>query len=163
MDILVLVAAAAGRSRLAIRGVGAMAAAAVEREVGAVEREVGELMRESGLAQLVYIGIPAQVLAMAATALTGGAPLHAAVIARLVADVGCNLLVAIQAQCGLAIAVGAVVASAAVVLQLRMRLGDRSRHDQFLDAGRPGTGAERQGEKQRRREDPGRGHGVTDQ
>ncbi len=120
-------------------------------------------MRESRLAQLIDVGVATPVLRVAATALTGRAALHTAVVARLIADVGGDFLVAVQAQRGLPGAVGAVVTGAAVALQLRMRFRDRSRHDQCLDAGRPGTGTERQGEKQRRRGDPGRGHGARDQ
>ena len=163
MSIVFLVAADAGGGGLAIWRVRAVATAAVERQMGAIEREAGKLVGKSSLAQLVYVGVAALVLRMAATALPRRAALHAAVVPGLVADVGCDFLVTVQTQCGLAAAVGAVVTGAAVALQLGVRLGDRSRHDQRLDAGRPGTGAERQGEKQRRRGNPGRGHGATDQ
>ena len=113
--------------------------AAGERQWAPSSGKLVKVVGESSLAELVYVGVAALVLGMAAAALPRRAALHAAVVPGLVADVGCDFLVTVQTQCGLAAAVGAVVTVAAVALQLGVRLGDRSRHDQLLDVRRPGT------------------------
>ncbi len=134
--VVVLVTTDTSCRRFAIRSIGAVATGARERRVRSLQRKVGEIVGKTGLAELVDVRVPALVFRVAAAALAGGGRGHAPVIAGLGADVGGDLLVAVEAQRGLPVAVRAVVAAAAITLQLRMRFAHRPGHDQLLDTGR---------------------------
>ena len=116
-------------------------------DVGIVECEVGEIVRESNLTESCDIGIAAQMLGVAPAALTSRSLPHTAVITAFGADILGDLLVTAQALRTLPLAVGEVVTVRAFSLDPGVRLGDRTGHDELLDAGRPGARAERQHDK----------------
>ena len=121
-----------------------VAALASRREVGIVECEVRELVSESNLAQSRDIGLSAQVLSVTSAALTAGGLAHATVITAFRTNIRGDFFVAGQASRALPLTIGEVVTERAFGLDSGMHMGDRARHDEFLDAGCPGAWAEQQ-------------------
>lgn len=163
MSVVLPVTIDAGGRRLSVRGAGPMTGLAGNRHVRLRQREVRQVMREAGLAQFVDVSITAQMFGMAATALSGSGLGHPPVIAGFRADIGGRVLVAVEAQYGLPVPVGAVMATAAIGLDLRVRLTDGPRHDELLDVCRAASRSERrceQGKQQRLRQGPLRKHEV---
>ena len=117
-------------------------------DVGIVECEVGEVVGESDLAEACDIGIAAQMLGVAPAALTSGRLPHATVITTFGAQIRGDLLVTTQTLRALPLAVGEIVTVRAFGLDPGVRLRDRTRHDELLDAGRPGAGTCQQGDRQ---------------
>ncbi len=138
MHVLFAVAAGTVGRCLAVGLRRRMAAHAGKRRVRTAQGKLAELVTEAGQTQLVDVGAAPEMLGMTAAALSLHRTRHAPVIAASGADVGGNLLVTIQTQCALCIAVAAVMTQAAIAFQLGVRLRHRSRHDQLLDAGSAG-------------------------
>jgi hypothetical protein len=86
------------------------------------------------------VAVASQMLRMAGAALCAGdagqAPVHAACCAQ----VGGDVLVAVQAQGGLPTLVSAVVAQGALLLLLLVRTTHLARHQQAFEAGGTGSG-----------------------
>lgn len=133
MDVILAMTVDTGCGRLAIRHIGAMAAGTCDGEVSVLQREIRQVVREAGLIELVDVGVATQVLGVTTAALAGGSLWHAAVISRLGADIGGDFLVAVEAQGGLALPVGTVVAITALAFDLGVGLGDRPGHDELFD------------------------------
>ncbi len=147
----------AARGRFTVRGAGTMACNALEGDMRVLQGEIGEVVGEARLAELVDVGVAAEVLRMAATALTGRGLLHSSVVAGLRPDVSSGVLVTVQAQGGLTVAIRTVVTVAALTFELGVRLADGTGHDELLDRGRAcGRNEERgeQHEQQRLRQGP---------
>src|ERR1700759_1532558 len=90
----------AGRRSLPVRHSGGVATAASERHVCAGERKVSQLVSEARLVELVDIGVASQMLRMTSAALTRGGFGYTSMVAGLRGNVGCDLLMADQAQGG---------------------------------------------------------------
>ena len=78
------------------------------------------------------------VLGVAAAAFTRAGRRHASVIAGLAADVFRYILVTVETERGLSLAIGTIVAVGAIAFDFGVRLGDGARHDELLEAGGPG-------------------------
>jgi hypothetical protein len=134
-----------GRGLAISLGFGSFVTALARRgDVGVAECEVGEVVSESNLTESRDIGIAAQVLCVASAALTAGGLPHTAVITAFGADIRSDLFVTIQALRALPLTIGEVVTGRAFGLDPRVRLRDRTGHDELLNAGRPGARAEQQ-------------------
>jgi hypothetical protein len=99
-------------------------------------------MVEAGTAQAHDVGSPTMVLAMTRLALARARSGHAAVKSRRRREVRCHIFVAAQAQVTLPLAVCFVMAGAAIILGLGVRLAQGSWHQQLLEGGamRPRAG-----------------------
>jgi hypothetical protein len=131
----------------AIRGVRLMARGARERHVRILQGEARQVMGEAGLVQLVDICVPAEVLGMATTALTGRRLLHSSVVAGLGTDIGRYVLVTVETEGRLPLAIGSIVAVTAGTLELGVRFAERARHDELLDGGSLRGRRERRGQQ----------------
>jgi hypothetical protein len=112
-----------------------VAAVAGQRAVRTSQRKVSAFVIEGRGVQAHDVGLAALVLGMAAGALADAGIGHAAVIALVTLQVGGDFLVAVDAQRALARTVGAIVAIAAGVFELGVRLGNLAGHEQALDRG----------------------------
>jgi len=101
----------------------------------AFQIEIRAHVIEGGAVELDDVGAATKMLAVAGFALGGGDILHAPMQPDFLGDVAGSFLVAIQAQCRLARAVGAVVAERTVFFVFRMCLRHFARHQQGLDRG----------------------------
>src|SRR6202011_120645 len=126
----------AGRGRLAPGLAFFVACLTAQPRVCALEREVGEAMIELRAAELNDVGLAALVLGMAGPALADAGVGHAAVIALMLLGIRCDGLVAVHAQRGLSLDVGAVMAVCAIVFLLYVRARDLARHQQGFDVRR---------------------------
>lgn len=134
-----LVRLAGAVARVAVRGrcrvllARCVTAVAGHGGVGAVQRKISALVIELIAAELHDIGIAAEVLRMACTALHGwrGAA-EPAVEAFLQRNVRGDVLVTGEAELRLSAAVALVMAVGAVLLVLRVRGGQLARHEQRL-------------------------------
>ena len=142
MTVLPGMATVAGRWGLATGFARFVTTVAGQSDVGVLQWEVGQIVVEAGLAHPGDAGVAAQVLGVAATALTRGRLPHVSVKTALTSEIPCNLLVAGEAESILPFAIREVVALGAFGLDRRVRLGDRSGHDELLDARRPGVRAD---------------------
>lgn len=122
MDVVLAVAIDAGGRCFAIGRVSAMAAAARYRYVRVLQREARQIMCEARLTEFVDIGATAQMLGVAAPTLARGRLGHASVIAGPGADIRGDFLVTVQAEGGLALPVGAIMAVAAFTFDPGMGL-----------------------------------------
>lgn len=135
MHIVGLVAAVAVLRCVAELDVGFMAVVTLRLGMVADEREIGPVMIEALPVESHDIGIAAFVVGMASEAgTTAGLPV-AAMKAQLHFDVGRDVLVAIEAQGALFVAIEGLVTSLAIGLELRVTLDDFTGHDQGLDLG----------------------------
>ena len=83
---------------------------------------------EAGAVELDDVCVASLMLAVAALALCGCDVRHASVKAGVLRDIGGDGLVAIEAQGGLAMTIGAVMTQRAGFFLFDMRLADLSRH-----------------------------------
>lgn len=130
---------------------GAVALLTGKRRMGALEQKIGQGVVDSGRTELVDVGVAAEVLGMAAPALSGLGILHPPVVAGGAANVRRDVLVAVEAEDRLALAMGAVMTGAALRFDLFVSLAERTRHDQLLDVRRLPEGREQQ---ENQRENP---------
>jgi hypothetical protein len=137
VDVVVLVAAGAGRGSFAPRLGCLVATFAVERGMRSLEREVGEAMIELRAAELHDVGVAALVFGMASAAFADAGVAHAAVIASMLPYILGYVLVAVEAQRALRPCVRPVVTVGAGLFLLDVRLRDLAGHQQRLDVGRP--------------------------
>ena len=110
-----------------------MTTSAGQRQVGITQREVGQVVGEAGLVESGDVAVTPVVLRVATATLSGARCEHAAVIARLAANVLCNVFVAAQTKRGLTLTIGSVMAGSTILLDPGVRLGDRAGHDQCLE------------------------------
>jgi hypothetical protein len=118
--------------RAAIRFSRHVAARARDRCVRPMQLEVGTVVIELIATEFDDIARASQVLRMTRVALRQFDALELAMEAMLPANVSGNVLVTIEAQLGLAMAVAAIVALLAVLLVLLMRHTQLSGHEQCL-------------------------------
>jgi hypothetical protein len=111
----------------------------------AVQGTVGGGVVEALAIEADDVGRTAEVLAVTAPAVAVAGRGRAAVEAGLRAHVGSDLVVAVQAQAALRLAMEGLVALAALRLDVRVRGCDRPRHDQALE--RAGRGRSSQTEQ----------------
>jgi hypothetical protein len=130
VHVIALVAADAGHGCLAPCHVRLVAAVAFERGMGALEREVRHMMIELRATELNDVGLAPLVFRVAGAAFADAGVGHAAVVAVVLAHVGRDVLVTIQAQGRLLARIGAIVAVGAVLLLLHVRARDLARHQQ---------------------------------
>jgi hypothetical protein len=116
-----------------------MACIACQGYVRVLEGKVRQVVGETRLVELVYVGVPTQMFRVAASALARGGLWHPAVVAGPGPDICRSVLVAVEAECCLAVAVGAVMAVAAFAFDPGVRLADGTGHDELLDVGRMGS------------------------
>jgi hypothetical protein len=113
---------------------GLVAGAAVGRRVSASQREVGTRVVKDQSVELHDVGLAAEVFRVARIALRRVDSRQASVEPAVIADVRADFLVAGHAERGLPIAIRAVVALRAFLLELRVGARDLARHDQGLEA-----------------------------
>lgn len=147
MHVILLVTVQTAGRRATVRFARTVACSAGQGRVGPIEREIGEGVVETRGTELVDIGVATEMLGMTSAALPGACVLHPPVIARRAADIRGDLLVTVEAETGLARAIRAVVAGAAVGFELLVSPADRPRHDQLLEVGRPHAGRQQQHEE----------------
>ena len=135
MHVIRAMAADAGGRRLAIGRPLMVAALAGERGMRVAEREIRESVVEGGAAQIDDVRIAPPMLAVAGETLARLGAARAAVKALAGAQVRGHVLVTIEAKCGLTGSIGLVMARAALLLGLGVRLGYGPGHQQRLDAG----------------------------
>src|SRR5271166_441227 len=133
VNVIGLVAADAGRRRLAPGLARLVAGVAGERKMRAFEFEIGQAMIELCAVELHDIRIAALVFRVAGAAFADARVRHAAVIALVFVDVGRGLFVAIEAERSLRARVRAVVTIAATLFLFDMGARDLARHQQGLD------------------------------
>jgi len=97
-----------------------------------LQRVVGVVVIELLAAQLDDVGVAPEVLGVAGATLGGVDTRQSAVEAAMLPDIGRDLLVTVEAQAGLATAVGAVVALRALLFVLGVRAGQLAGHEQRL-------------------------------
>jgi hypothetical protein len=97
-----------------------------------VQGKIGTVMIKLLTTQLHDVGVATMVLRVATAAFRRRYTGQVSVKALFAADVGCDLLVTIEAQTRLALAIAAVVAERALLLILGMSMGDFARHEQYL-------------------------------
>ena len=112
-----------------------MTTATAQRQVRVTQREVGQVVCEAGLVESRDVRVAPVVLRVATTTLSAARCGHATVITGLAADVLRNVLVAVQAERGLSLTVGSIMAGGAIFFAAGMCLGDRAGHDQCLEGG----------------------------
>ena len=109
---------------------GGVTACAGGRAVSIPQREISRVVIELRRAELDDVGVPAEVFRMTRAALGRCDPLDMSVIAVSRRDVGGNLLVTIQAQLRLPIAIATIMAVRTALLVLLVRCAELAWHQQ---------------------------------
>lgn len=107
-----------------------VAAVAGNGSVRAVKREVGALVVELIRAELDGVGLAAEVLRMTGAALERSAAIQSSVKAALRGDIGCDFLVACEAELRLTSTIAAVMAGGALFFVFRVRGAQFARHEE---------------------------------
>ena len=94
-------------------------------------------MCEARLAEPCDVRVAPVVLGVAALAFTGAGRRQTSVVAGLATDVLRYVLVTVETQLGLPLAIGPIVAIGTIPFDFRVRLRDGAGHDQLLDARGP--------------------------
>ena len=133
MKVVRLVAADAGGRGLAERLASLVAAGAGQRAMRASEGKISAFMIEGGRIQAHDIGFAAQMFGVTARTFADAGIGHAAVEALVIVHVAGDFLMAIEAQRALPGAISTIMAAAAGVFDLDVRLGHFPGHEQALD------------------------------
>lgn len=128
--LLVTVDTATGRVAIGFAGV--VATAALERGMCASQRKLRPVVIELGRAELYDVTGASEVLGVTGAALCLRNARELAVEAVRGTDIGCDLLVAVQAQARLAIAVAAIVTARALLLVFLMSDAHLAGHEEDL-------------------------------
>jgi hypothetical protein len=128
--LFMLVAFDAFDGCLAIRFVGHVATRANDTGVRIPQRKLGAVVIELIRTQLHDIGRASEMLRVTAAALRCPDAGEVPVKAVLRADVGCDLLVAVEAQPCLSVAIATVVTRRALLFEFRVRAGESAGHEQ---------------------------------
>ena len=116
-----------------------VAGLASDTDMRAFQGKVGEIVIEALGRKMDNIGIAALVFGVTAAAGSLVGIGDFAMQTLLADDVGTNLFVTVQAQRGLACAVGLVMAIGAGFLEFRVRLTELAGHQQRFNVGRPSS------------------------
>ena len=138
VHIVPFMTAGAFRRRLSVRSAIVVATAATLRFVGAAQREFGQVVIEQARLQADDVCLATLVLSVAGAALSALCLRMASMKSPLFAEIYGDVFVAIQAEPLLRPSIKKIVAGAAGILGVCMRLGHRSGHDQTLQAGTAG-------------------------
>ncbi len=130
VGLFFLVAVGTFRGSFAIRLARDVTARAGHARMRLSQGKVRPLMIELRLAELHDVGRAAEMLRVAGAALRGADALDVTVIAAMPGDIRRDVLVAIEAEVGLAIAVAAIVARRALLFVLRVRARELPRHEE---------------------------------
>lgn len=138
MRVILAVAIDAGGRSPAVGNIRAVTTSTRQCQVGIAQDEVGQIVCETRLVQSGDVGVTPVVFDVATPTLTGTCREHATVIAGLAANILRDVLVTVQAERGLPLTVGAIVAGSTILFDAGVGLGERSGHDQCLEGGGAG-------------------------